>query len=163
MAWSSDFSPQCNKLAHFNSPGSAWRNVRCSVLTHHNCCLCYCSPMGGLKTLPEEKYQSKGLWEENHGAKKPQVLVGDSFLQLRKTSKQTHTASLYIMHGRLRGGETRATKSLHQSGDLTPHSASSTALRSPDDPQLHLPAAENREQQLLHFVFPGEAFIHRER
>lgn len=156
MPWSSVFSRQCNKLAHFNSPGSAWRSVRCSVLTHHNCCLCYCSPMGGLKTLPEEKYQSKQLWGENYGAKKPQDLVGNSVLQLRKTSKQTHTAL------RLCRGETRATKTLHQSSDLTPHSASSTALRSPDDPQLHLSAAENREQQLLHFVFPGEAFIHRE-
>lgn len=138
------------------------RSVRRSVLTHHNCCLCYCSPTGGLKTMPEEKHESKGLCGENHRAKKPQFLVGNSFLQLRKTSKQTHTASSYTTHSRLQGGETRATKTLHQSSDLTPHSASSTALRSPDDPQLHLPAAENREQQLLHFVFPGEAFIHRE-
>lgn len=161
MPWSSDFSPQCNKLTYFNSPGSAWRSIRCSVLTHHNCCLCYCSPLGGLKTLPEEKYQSNRLWGENHRAKKAQFLVGNRFLQLRKTSKQTHTASLYTTHGRLGGGETRTTKTSHQSGDLTPYSASSTAFRSADDPQLHLPAAEDREQWLPHFVFPGEAFIHR--
>lgn len=159
MPWSSDFSPQCNKLTHFNSPGSAWRSIRCSLLTHPGCCLCYCSPMGGLKTLPEEKYQSNRLWGQNHGAKKPQFLVGNSEqLPAWKTSKQRQTASLYTPHGRLRGGETRATKTSHQSGDLTPHSASSTVLRSPDDPHLHLPAAEDR--QFLHSVFPGEAFIH---
>lgn len=148
MAWSSDLSPQCNKLTFFNSLGSAWRSIKCSLLTHPNCCLCYCSPMGGLKTLPGEKYQSNRLWGQKHGAKKPQFLVGNSLLQLRKTSKQTHTASLYTTHGRLHGGETKATKTSHQSSDLTLHSASSTVLRSPDDPQLHLPAAEDREQQL---------------
>lgn len=47
-------------------------------------------------------------------------------------------------------------KTSHQSGDLTPRSTSSTMLRSPDDPQLHLPASEYREQQLPYFepLFP---------